>query len=120
MSFLFFNFRVWSELEANINIIIDIVLLIQTDSNEYLTSLNQILKSIENSSNLKTKNLYQLWSLVQTKLNEFLKQLNKSSSIIDLKISNNEPIYKLLVFPLKHFLNFKLETVSYEKKNRKF
>ena len=57
MSFLFFNFRVWNELEANINIIIDIVLLIQTDSNDYLTSLNQILKSIENSSNLKTKKI---------------------------------------------------------------
>jgi hypothetical protein len=96
------------------------VLLIQTDSNEYLTSLNQILKSIENSTNLKTTNLYQSWSFVQIKLNEFLKQLNKSSSIIDLKTSNNESIYKLLVFPLKHFLNFKLETVCFEKKNREF
>ncbi len=96
------------------------MLLIQTDSNEYLSSLNQILKSIENCTNLKNKNLYQLWSLVQTKLNEFLKQLNKSSSIIDLKSSNNESIYKLLAFPLKHFVNFKLETVSFEKKSSKF
>ena len=87
------------------------------DGNEYLMSLNQILKSIENSTNLKTKNLYQLWSHVQTKLNEVLEQLNKSSSSVDSKmLSNNESIYQLLVLPFKHFLNFKFVKVSFEEK----
>ena len=110
--------RVLNELEESFNNLVDIA-LIQTDGSEYLTNLNQILKSIECSTNLKTKNLYQLWSLVQTKLNEHLKQLNKSSSI-DLKILNNESIYMLLAFPLKHFLNFKLEPVSFEKRKKLF
>ena len=115
-----FIFRVFNELETNFNAIIELLLL-QTDCNEYLSSLKNIIKAIENSVNLKTKNVYQVWSLLQTKLNEFLKQLNKTSSEIQqkTKFTNYEPIYMLLTFPLKHFLNFKLEQVSNNHNNTK-
>ncbi len=103
-----------NELESNFKEICEIILL-QTENNDYLINLNRILISIENSSNLQNKNLYPLWSFLQTKLNDYFKQLNKNLNETQQqqsKVNNYEAIYLLLIFPFKHFLNFKLEQVN--------
>ena len=108
--------RVLIDIETNFKDICE-TMLHQLDTNEYLNSIKLILKSIENSSILKNGTVYQLWTFIQTKLNEYLKQLNKNLSISSdqqTKVNNldYEAVYIFLTFPFKHFLKFKLEHVS--------
>lgn len=108
------------EIDANFKEICDL-LLIQNEFNRvdieinFLFNLKLIIKSIEEnylSNNMQSQHqLYHLWSNILTKLNDYLKYLNKSSSIVTHTL-DYEPIYMLLAFPFKYFQKLKLEQVK--------